>query len=346
MRLAFISILSLLSLQALFLLQAQPNKFGVPMITNYPYSETGGSEQNWCITQDHRGVIYVGNYEKGIQEYDGVEWRSIAIPYGAPVLSLVCGDDGVVYVGADGDFGLLEADLMGELHFRSLCDSVFRQKDRPIIVWKSYAHKKKIWFCTHDGIYIFKPATGDIELIQTPENAYHSYIADGRLYNSDWGEGLMVYESDHFERVPGGDFFHEMAITGLEHFASGNLLVSTLENGIYLFNTQTGVIDDSFLSRELMEDFREMQITYTKLLDEDLLVCTYSNGLYILDRSGELKEIISESEGLIDNTVIQVYADDRINGAGPIWIDHWKGVSKIETNNPSGYLPSVQVSKA
>jgi hypothetical protein len=183
MRLAFIFILSLLSLQALFLLQAQPNKLGVPMITNYPNNETGGSEQSRCITQDHRGVIYVGNYDKGIQEYDGVEWRNIAMPKGVPVLSLVCGDDGVVYVGAEGDFGLLEADLMGELHFRSLCDSVLvEKKDRPIIVWKTYAFEKKIWFCTHDGIYIFKPTTGDIELIQTPENAYHSYIADGRLY--------------------------------------------------------------------------------------------------------------------------------------------------------------------
>ncbi len=29
-------------------------------------------------------------------------------------------------------------------------------------------------------------------------------------------KGLMVYENDHFKPVPGGDFFHEMAITGLE----------------------------------------------------------------------------------------------------------------------------------
>ena len=66
---------SILFLQTLLSLQAQPNKFGVPMITNYPYNETGGSEQNWCITQDHRGVVYVGNYEKGVLEYDGVNWR-------------------------------------------------------------------------------------------------------------------------------------------------------------------------------------------------------------------------------------------------------------------------------
>ncbi len=140
MRFRFISILGILFFQALFSLSAQPNKYGVPMITNYPYNETGGSEQNWCITQDHRGVVYVGNYEKGVLEYDGVQWRNIATPGNVPVYSLVTGENGVVYVGADDDFGLLEPDRNGELGFRSLCDSTLRRNSNTtFIVWKTYS---------------------------------------------------------------------------------------------------------------------------------------------------------------------------------------------------------------
>ena len=51
---------------------------------------------------------------------------------------------------------------------------------------------------------MFDPLTEDIEIIPTPDNAYHSYIVENRLFNSDWGEGLMVYETDHFEPVSGG----------------------------------------------------------------------------------------------------------------------------------------------
>ncbi len=304
------------------------------MITNYPYNETGGSEQNWCITQDHRGVLYVGNYEKGVLEYDGVDWRSIPIPNNVPVWSLVTGENGAVYVGAEGDFGLLEPDRRGQLGFRSLYDSTLRQSLPNIIVWKTYFSEGKVWFCAHTGIFVFDPQTEDIEFIPTPENAYHSFIVENRLFNSDWGEGLMVYESDHFERVPGGDFFHEMAITGLDHYNSHQLLVSTMENGIYLLNTVSGEIDDSFLNRELMDEFRSNLVTYTKLFDHFLLVCTYSHGLYVLDRSGKVIEIISESEGLIDNTISYVYTDSRLNGSGPLWIANWKGVSKVEANNP------------
>ena len=67
-------ILTLSALVVSQFLQAQPNKYGVPLITNYPYYETKGTEQNWCITQDPRGVVYVANQSKGVLEYDGVEW--------------------------------------------------------------------------------------------------------------------------------------------------------------------------------------------------------------------------------------------------------------------------------
>ena len=62
-----------------------------------------------------------------------------------------------------------------------------------------------------------------------------------------------------------------------------------MENGIYLLNTMNGEIDNSFLVAELMDEFRSNLVTYTKLLDPYLLVCTYSNGLYILDRNGNVK---------------------------------------------------------
>ncbi len=61
----------------------------------------------------------------------------------------------------------------------------------------------------------------------------------------------------------------------MNNFDSESLLVSTLENGIYLLNTDKREVDDSFLSRELMEEFRINQITYTRLLDRG------SAGMYL-----------------------------------------------------------------
>ncbi|MCP4312547.1 MAG: SpoIIE family protein phosphatase [Bacteroidetes bacterium] len=334
MRYRFIPVLYVIWLLPALSIQAQPNKYGVPIITNYPYHETGGNEQNWCITQDHRGVVYVGNHEKGVLEYDGVSWRSIPIPNNVPVYSLATGDDGTVYVGAEGDFGLLEPDQTGNLQFRSLYDSTLRNRVPSMVVWKTYFIEGRTWFCAHAALFVYDPHLGEVTVIDTPEDPYHSFFVENTLYNLDWGKGLMVYEGEHFETIPGGDFFREKSISGLFRFDNDHFLVSTMVSGVFLLNTVSGEVNDRFLSPELMDELRLNGVTYMQLLDQNILVCTYSNGLYILDMDGKVKEIISDSEGLIENTIAHVYSDDQLNGTGPVWIAHWEGISKIEANNP------------
>ena len=70
------------------------------MIRNFTPEENGGSEQNWSIIQDDRGVMYFGNNDKGILEYDGKTWRQIPIPNNSIVRSLAKDDEGTIYVGA------------------------------------------------------------------------------------------------------------------------------------------------------------------------------------------------------------------------------------------------------
>ncbi len=148
----------------------------------------------------------------------------------------------------------------------------------------------------------------------------------------------MIYNGDSFEKIPGGDFFHEMLITGLVPFDVNHLLVSTMDNGIYLFNSEKGSVDDSFVDPALMEELISVQVPYLTMIDDLILVGTFNNGLYILDRTGNVLEFISETEGLADMTISHVYSDERLKGAGPLWIAHWKGVSKVETNNPFRYF--------
>lgn len=334
MRFRFSPILCILWLLPAISLPAQPNKYGVPLISNYPYHETGGNEQNWCITQDHRGVVYVGNHEKGVLEYDGVSWRAIPIPNNVPVLSLATGEDGLVYVGSEDDFGMLEPDQWGKLRFRSLYDSTLRKEIPYMVVWKTYCVDGKTWFCAWEGIVVYDQASGETHIIDTPANAYYSFFVENTLYILDWELGLMAYTGKDFKVVPGGERFSERFITGISRYDRNHLLISTDEWGIFLMNTRSGAVNDRFLRPELMEELKYNGINYMKIMDQDILVCTYSNGLYILGLDGKVKEIISDSEGLIENTIAHIFSDERHNGKGPIWIANWKGVSKVEANNP------------
>ena len=98
---------------------AQINRNGLPIIRNFEPGEIG-SDQNWAVVQDQRGVIYVGTNNDGVLVYDGVEWNKISIPNQSDVRSLMVDDNGLVYVGANGEFGYLRPDELGSLQYYSL----------------------------------------------------------------------------------------------------------------------------------------------------------------------------------------------------------------------------------
>lgn len=62
--------LLLLIILQVALIDIRAEQKGLPFTSFYPAKETGGYFQNWGITQDKRGIMYVGN-GFGVQEFDG-----------------------------------------------------------------------------------------------------------------------------------------------------------------------------------------------------------------------------------------------------------------------------------
>lgn len=315
-------------------LLAQPNSQGVPLVTNYPHEITLGGEQNWCITQDTRGIIYVGNNNKGILEYDGVEWRRIPVPNDPAIRSMVLGDDGLVYVGAVSEFGYLAPDQLGKLQYRSLSDSLDKELYPFSAVWRSYSYQGKIYFCSFNYIFIHDQATGELSVLETGEYPFYSFLADGILYVSDFGEGLMRFENEELVNVPGGSFFREMTVTGLVTFEKSKLLVGTFYNGIFLFDLLTGKVEENFAEGEVNEYFLESNITHIRSFREAFVVSTISGGIVVLERNGQSSAIISENEGLIDQQVPFAFFNSKMAGSSPLWIANFMGLSKLEPENP------------
>jgi serine phosphatase RsbU (regulator of sigma subunit) len=334
MRLRRFPILTTLCLLSILPLKAQPNKYGVPLITNYPYNITGGSEQNWCITQDHRGVVYVGNNDKGILEYDGVEWRKIPVPDNVPVLSLVTSDDGVVYAGLSGDFGRLEPDRYGQLQFRSMADSSIQALEYVFDVWRTFSDEQFVYFCSPTYIFIYNKVDSRLSVLETPEGGFFSFLVGNILYHANFLSGLMRMEGDHFEPISGGEFYQEKNVNSIHKYDEGHLLIGTYFNGLYMFDLNSGRSDSTFVSSSLRKELKKAGIINISKDEDQILVCTESNGLYILDHEGNLTGVISKNEELEDQTISYAYTNERLKGSGPIWIAHWKGASKVEANNP------------
>ena len=320
-------------------LQAQFNPFGNSRIENFHHFETGGGEQNWDITQDHRGIIYVANNDNGILEFDGSNWRTIPGTEYQCARSLVTGQDGVVYAGMEGDFGRLEPDLHGNMRFTSLADSITRKLFPDITIWKSYYGNGRVFFCATEAIFAYTPATGKLQHLETSENAFLTYLIGEDLYSSDYGTGLTKHNGNSFVLLPGGGYFKEKSVFGIVAMDPEHLLVGMFEEGLVLYSFTKEKVDSTFLDAELREELSTAGVTSLMLQDHKIFVGTMEGGLYILDRQGKVIEVINQREGLINETLTQVYADPDSQTTSAIWVAHFEGISRIEINHPFRMIP-------
>ncbi|PID92131.1 MAG: hypothetical protein CSA96_04835 [Bacteroidetes bacterium] len=314
-------------------LSAQPNELGMPLITNYHFDLTGGSEQNWCITRDHRGIMYFGNNDRGILEYDGQNWRIIPLENNPIVRSMATGSDGMVYVGAEGDFGRLEPDSSGALCFQSLAAKFSDEESFYPMVWKTYAKEGHIYFCTPRGIYIYEPENDQTNSIPTPENTFESFFIGDTLYTVDWDQGLLQYNGVAYDPVPGGELFAAKQVFGMKAHKK-DLLVATFANGLYLLDRERGRVKPDFIDPALNTFLKENLITSMIELNGHILIGTKSAGLVQLDSAFKIRAMINRDNGLPNSTITDIFIDRDFVEDAPLWITHWRGVSKIEFNNP------------
>ena len=76
------------------------DEVGSPLIRSFTPKNYKASPQNLAVTQDSRGILYFANTEC-VLEYDGVSWRRIPLPGGAPAPSVRPTDPWSMWVGLE-----------------------------------------------------------------------------------------------------------------------------------------------------------------------------------------------------------------------------------------------------
>jgi len=162
------------------LIYGQGNEYGIH-IRNYPPSVTEASQQNWAIVQDNRGIIYVGNDENGVLEYDGNEWRSIPTANNSIVRSLACSEDGTVYVGAVSEFGYLAPDEAGNLRYNSLLPLVDSSIDEFYNFWKTYCADDRVYYYSPEYTFIYFPEENRLQSVEN-DGSLFAFYEHGNFY--------------------------------------------------------------------------------------------------------------------------------------------------------------------
>ena len=317
-----------------------PTEVGMPILESHSYKEFGTFPQVWTITQDRRGVIYMGVSGGEIPEYDGGSWRKIDAAMDN-VRSLAMDDTGRIWVGGNGGFGYLAPDSKGTQSYVSILDKV-PEKDRNFTdVWQTLVTPQGIFFRSYEELFRWDGKT--MHVWHTPAGSRFQALSmvRGHIYTDQNGVGLEEIAGDELRPVPGGAAYANSVKLFLHPYDDGRIIVSERGGLLSLYDGQkvtpfSTSVDDYLKAHKLY--------TSTLLRDGGLCLTTLQGGVVILTHDGKLRQIIDVSDGLLDPNALTAFEDRD----GSLWIGTTAGVSRVEIASPisifyrSGPLDAVR----
>jgi ligand-binding sensor domain-containing protein len=293
-----------------------------PFISNFAPEDYQADPQNWFLTQDQQGIMYVAN-TLGVLTYDGVAWEKISLP-NIIARSVVTGTNGKVYVGSQGDFGYLAANSQGEMRYSSLLDKIPAEYKNFADIWSCFATPTNTYFFS--STHLFCLQNEKIAVIKAPKKFRFCFKTDDLLYTQDDSLGLVRIADQTLQTMPNAAFFLDKEIRSILPYQANSLLITTLKHGLWVYDTQTGnvkTLGDSNTNNFLINN---LVFCGRKLQNNLFAIGTFRNGLVILNEEGEIVNLINEGAGLRNNSVRQLWLDAH----GGLWLALNNGVSRIE----------------
>ncbi len=301
---------------------------GLPFVRNFNTTTYHGGIQNYSITHDKRGLLYVAN-NFGLLEYDGDQWRIFPVKTGTKVRSVAVDSKGRIYVGCQGDFGYFFPDASGQLVYTSLADSIdsrYRNFDE---TWNVFIEQNKVYFSTLYTIFIYDGKL--FEIVQAPHTIELSFFVNRRLFVNERGVGIRMLEGSSFKSVKGGEYFSTFSVSSMFPLFGDEMLVSTLQNGIFRLK---GGKTEPWNERN-QEFFKEANITcMIRLKNGQFAAGTQNNGLLVLDADGNIILQMTRDRGLENRTVLSLWEDD----IGNLWVGQNNGIAYVELGSPFTFI--------
>jgi serine phosphatase RsbU (regulator of sigma subunit)/ligand-binding sensor domain-containing protein len=329
MRILFV-VLAFLYSSALF---SQLNQNGYPFIRNYSPKENGAQGMNYAVAMDSRGIIYFGNTDKGVIEYDGTTWKHIALSNNSACKSLAVDTNDIIYVGGVGDFGYIAPDKNGVSKYNSLTYLVDTSQVKLSNIWKTYATRNGVYFCSVSYIFHYKYPEY-LEVIKLDEGSFFSFNIGSRIIIGNWRLGLLELKGDKAEVMPGIEPLIDQDIVQVMPYKAGQWLVVTYK-GLFVYDfiekKTMPLTGQSYLEATNQTLINSRPYNGCFLKDIGYTFATISNGILISDKKTRISENYNVSTGLIDESVSDVlYSPSQ----GVIFASFFTGLSRIEYNSP------------
>ena len=299
---------------------------GEPFVQYWSPRDFHGATDSWGITQDRRGVLYVGN--RGfVLEYDGSTWRHLPMKDASEVLALdyEAGTD-TVFVGTQDDLGYLKMGPDGARTYVSLFDQLPADARDVGSFYGVYATPQGVFFVGSARVLRWRDGRFKTWNL-APTSFLQNQWSGGQLYVSSPELGLRRLEGEEFVPVADDPVFHRDQIRALLPEPDGSLLVAMGHEG--LFTLRDGAVRP--LESECNGFLKEKGIhAMLRLRDGSFAIASPLGGLVILDPAHRFRNRVEKPGELRGNVINALFEDTE----GGLWMGLYSGVSRAEIDSP------------
>ena len=295
---------------------------GFPYIRNIYPKEYGYESQNFSITQDSTGRMFIANLD-GILIYDGAYWDAIPIN-GIPYVTYA--PDHRVYVTGYNFFGYIEQLSLGHYEGYNLLKGKTRFSNvgdlkKPIV------YKDFVFFVSESSVYAYDMVNDTIEVFSEFNKTQPKVFTTSKevFWTDDKGITLFSGSTKYLLTIP--DSLKDDELLDIVYYSSLHVLVRFKKTGFYRFDFHSMTFEkfnfaaDAFLKKN----------SYVKTLriNNNLFVTTTRKcGLLFFKSDGSVIGSLNEDNGLISNNVTDLFIDNHKN----IWIATSHGISVINSS--------------
>jgi ligand-binding sensor domain-containing protein/DNA-binding CsgD family transcriptional regulator len=313
---------------ALFLFVSLPcicqNIIGIPEIINYTKSLYGAGTQNRGIVQDKNGVMYFANYE-GLLSFDGTYWKLYPLANKTVVRSIAIGQDNRIYAGGQDDFGYFSPDNTGKLVYTSLKTLLSDKNSSFSDVWYTVPVGSDIFFMSREKIFQLSNKT----ITVFPASSEWLFLGESnkQLIAQDGKNGLLELRGGVWSPfVKQAAFSANYIIYSIFPFGKDSSFICTVNTGFYILCHN--IITPFHLQNP--NPFANERVLTAITINKDLLaIGTNLDGVYIVNKQGEIIQNFSRKEALQNNNILKLFMDRNNN----LWIGLDDGIDFISYSN-------------
>lgn len=305
-----------------------PRYTGAVAVREWTTEETGANAQSFWVTQHpETGLIYAGN-EAGVLEYDGVRWRVLPQPEGAPasgftVRGLAWDDRGRLWGGGDNEVVIFTPEASGRWR-PDLLQALSAGDDRDWgVVWAPRFHAGVMWCTTTRGLMRVDPRTYERRHWAIAGNLADMGEVDGELWYRHQGHKLLRVRNGEIEPAPVPPLADGIWVLGMTRSPAG-VLQAEHAGGVLELRGEAWVPLGEELGRVLKDAAVASRVR--RLPDGRRVFATRARTLVFADADGRVLGQVREPANVNFGVTPQLFVDRD----GGLWTANASGIRRIQ----------------